>query len=246
MTVSNTANLDVSKDDGVTTYRAGDLLVYTLVLRNLGPDSANGAVFTDIVPATLINATWTCVAANGAACPQTGGTGSINATVAALPATGRLTYTLQANVATPIPVQISNTAQVSITGLAVTDPQPVNNSATDIDLPEAIFRNGFEDLIVPMIDKANGQQSIPLGNLSQILDDTARIVFSAEDANGEALRVYGRRNDAGEVELALAVRDADGLLRLGAWQRFTSNVANISYVARAGAVGFVLQTARLE
>ena len=246
LTVSNTANLDVSKDDGVTTYRAGDLLVYTLVLRNLGPDSANGAVFTDTVPATLVGATWVCSAANGAVCPQTSGSGSINATVATLPATGRLTYTLQANVATPIPAQISNTAQVSITGLALTDPQLANNSATDTDLPEAIFANGFEDPIVLMIDKANGQQSIALSNLVSLLDDTARIVFSANDANGEALRVYGRINDAGEVELALALRNADGLLRLGAWQRFTSSAANVSYTALRGANGFVLQSARFE
>ena len=246
LTVSNTANLDVSKDNGVTTYRAGDLLVYTLVLRNLGPDSANGAVFTDTVPATLVGATWMCTAANGAVCPQTSGSGSINATVATLPATGRLTYTLQANVATPIPAQISNTAQVSITGLALTDPQLANNSATDTDLPEAIFANGFEDPIVLMIDKANGQQSIALSNLASLLDDTACTVFSANDANGEALRVYGRINDAGEVELALALRNADGLLRLGAWQRFTSSAASVSYNALQGANGFVLQSARLE
>jgi len=246
LTVSNTANLDVSKDNGVTTYRAGDLLVYTIILRNLGPDSANGAVFTDIVPASLVNATWTCVAANGAACPQTGGTGSINATVAALPATGRLTYTLQANVATPMPAQVSNTAQVSITGLTIIDPQLGNNSATDTDSPELIFRNGFEDPIVLMIDKANGQQNIALSNLSQLLDETARIVFSADDANGEAIRVYARRNDAGVVELALAVRNADGLLRLGAWQGFTGNAATVSYSAVSGANGFVLQGARFE
>lgn len=246
LTVSNTANLDVSKDDGVSTYRAGDLLVYTIVLRNLGPDSANGAVFTDIVPATLTNATWTCVAANGAACPQTGGSGSINATVAVLPATGRLTYTLQANVATPMPAQVSNTAQVSIAGLTIIDPQLANNSATDTDLPEAIFSNGFEDPIVLPIDKANGQQSISLSSLSQLLDETARIVFSADDANGEAIRVYGRRNDAGVIELALAIRDTDGLLRLGAWQSFTANVATVRYSALSGANGFVLQSARFE
>lgn len=246
LTVSNTANLDVTKDDGVSTYKAGDLLVYTIVLRNLGPDSANGAVFTDIVPATLTNATWTCVAANGAACPQTGGNGSINATVAVLPATGRLTYTLQANVATPMPAQVSNTAQVSIAGLTIIDPQLGNNSATDTNLPEAIFSNGFEDPIVLPIDKANGQQSISLSNLSQLLDETARVVFSADDANGEAIRVYGRRNDNGVIELALAVRNTDGLLRLGAWQTFTGNVATIRYSALSGANGFVLQSARFE
>ena len=246
LTVSKSANLDVSKDNGVSSYRAGDLLVYTLVLRNLGPDSADGVVFSDIVPAALINASWVCVAANGAVCPQIVGTGSINATIAILPATGRLTYILQANVATSAPALISNTAQVSIAGLPITDPQLQNNSATDTDVSDTIFSNGFEDPIVLPIDKANGQQSISLSNLSQLLDETARIVFSADDANGEAIRVYGRRNDAGVVELALAVRNADGMLRLGAWQNFTGNAATVSYSALSGANGFVLQSARFE
>jgi hypothetical protein len=245
LTVINTANLDVSKNDGVSTYRPGDLLVYTIVLRNLGPDAANGVVFTDTIPASLINANWTCAAANGAACPQTSGSGSINATVANLPATGRLTYTLQANVATPTPAQVVNTAQVSLGALPISDPNLTNNSATDIDLSELIFSNGFEDAL-RLINKANGQQSLNLVSLAGVLDNTARIVFSAQDSLGEALRVYGRSSDAGEVELAIAVRGNDGLLRLGAWQRFNSSEARFNYVALSGTDGFVLQSARFE
>ena len=159
-TVHFSADLAVSKTDGVTTYRAGDLLVYTIMLSNLGPDAAPGAVLTDVVPATLTGATWTCVGTLGAVCPQASGTGNINATVATLPANGRLTYTLQANVVTPLPSSVVNTAQVSITGLFINDPVLSNQSATDTNLPDAVFRNGFEDAL--LITGDAGSEVLPL------------------------------------------------------------------------------------
>jgi trimeric autotransporter adhesin len=238
--VGGSADLDVSKDDGVSTYRPGDLLVYTVVLRNLGPSAANGVTFTDTVPAMLVNAQWTCVAANGAACPQTGGTGSINAVVASLPATGRLTYTLQANVASPTPAQVVNTAQVIIGVLPISDPNLSNNSATDTDRAELIFSNGFED---PTLLAPSGVKVISLDALTGAALDQAVPLFSANDVNGEAVRVYGRNSAAG-VELALAVRGTDGLLRLRAWQ--PAGAGTLRYVSTPSGDGYVLQSALIE
>lgn len=242
LTVLNIADLDVSKTDNVTTYRPGDLLVYTIVLRNLGPDAANGATLTDTVPASLVNASWTCVAANGAACPQTGGTGSINATIAVLPATGRLTYTLQANVATPTPAQVVNTATAALTGGTVQDPNPNNNSATDTDLADDLFKNGFENATL-LINAAAGELSLGERALLDV-DSTARAVGSFADANGEAIRVYARLDDAGQVQLALAVRDQDGALRLGAWQ--SGGTGRVQFTALLSEAGYVVQSARLN
>jgi hypothetical protein len=246
LTVNNVADLDVSKTDGVSTYRPGDLLVYTIALRNLGPDAANGVVFTDVVPATLINASWTCAAANGAACPLASGNGNINATIATLPATGRVTYTLQANVAAPTPAQVVNTAQVSLGTLPIQDPNLLNNSATDTDLADAVFSNGFEDPVLRAIDNSIGFEVLPLAQLQTLIDDTARVLFSINDANGEALRIYARRTATGEIELAIAMLNKDGVLQLGAWQLFAAIDVRLGYSATATNIGFVLQSARLD
>lgn len=242
LTVLNIADLDVSKTDNVTTYRPGDLLVYTIVLRNLGPDAANGATLTDVVPSTLVNASWTCAAANGAACPQTGGTGSINATIAVLPATGRLTYTLQANVATPTPAQVVNTATAALTGGTVQDPNPNNNSATDTDLADDLFKNGFENATL-LINAASGEVNLSERALVDV-DSTARVVGSFADANGEAIRVYARLDDQGQVQMALATRDQDGALRLGTWQSSVSG--RVQFTALLSERGYVVQSARLN
>ena len=144
LNVNFLADLSVLKTNGVSTYVSGSVLTYSIVLNNLGPDAAPNVVFTDNVPVTLTGVTWTCAATGGAVCPQASGTGNINATVATLPANGRLSYTLQASLISPLPASVINTAQVSIAGLAIVDPVLNNQSATDIDLPENIFQDGFE------------------------------------------------------------------------------------------------------
>jgi trimeric autotransporter adhesin len=244
LTVANSADLEVSKTDGVSSYSPGDLLVYTIVLRNLGPDAANGVTLTDTIPASLFNASWTCVSANGASCPQAGGVGNVNVTIAALPATASVTYTLQANVTTPTPAQVVNTAQVSIGSLPIQDPNLNNNSATDTNFAGTIFSNGFEDAAI--INRANGFEVLPLTLLQGLIDGTARALLSLDDSEGEALRVYGRRSSANELELALAVRNANGNLQLGEWRKFAAVDVKLSYTASLRAKGFVVQTARLD
>jgi uncharacterized repeat protein (TIGR01451 family) len=54
-----TANLSITKDNGVTTVSSGNTLNYTVVVTNNGPDSATGAIVTDIIGAGL-----TCLATN--------------------------------------------------------------------------------------------------------------------------------------------------------------------------------------
>jgi hypothetical protein len=53
-----------------------------------------GATVSDLLPAQLTGATWTCVASGGSACPASG-TGNINATVDLLSG-GSATFTLTA------------------------------------------------------------------------------------------------------------------------------------------------------
>jgi mucin-19 len=72
-TVACSANLQISKTDGVTTTQAGSTTAYTITLSNNGPSSADGAIAKDTPSAGLSNCTVTgCTASGGlpaASCP---------------------------------------------------------------------------------------------------------------------------------------------------------------------------------
>lgn len=121
------ADLSITKTDGVTTATPGGSVTYTITASNAGPDAVAGATVADTFPA-ILTATWTCVGAGGATCTASG-SGNINDTVN-LPVGGSVTYTATAAISAAATGTLSNTATVSST---VTDPNPANNSATDTD-----------------------------------------------------------------------------------------------------------------
>jgi uncharacterized repeat protein (TIGR01451 family) len=84
------ADLAITKTDGVTTATAGGSVTYTIVASNAGPSNAPGATVADTFPAVL-TCTWTCAGAGGGTCAASG-SGNINDTVN-LPAGGSTTYT---------------------------------------------------------------------------------------------------------------------------------------------------------
>ncbi len=126
-----TADLSITKTDGVTTVNPGGTLTYTIVASNTGPQPSNGATVTDTFPAECTSVSWTCVGAGGGTCTAAGA-GNIN-DVINLPASATATYTATCTVngATANGTVISNTANIAIGG-GETDPVPGNNSATDM------------------------------------------------------------------------------------------------------------------
>ena len=66
--VNKLALLSVSKTDGVTTARSGDLLNYTVTFANAGPSPADGAVVKDVSSAGLNCISLVCTPAGGALC----------------------------------------------------------------------------------------------------------------------------------------------------------------------------------
>ena len=121
------ADLAITKTDGVVTATPGGSVTYTVTASNAGPDSVIGATVADTFPA-ILTATWTCVGAGGGTCTAAG-SGNVNDTVD-LPAGGSVTYTVTAVISPAATGTLSNTATVSST---VADPSPANNSATDTD-----------------------------------------------------------------------------------------------------------------
>src|SRR6266550_1164601 len=94
------------------------------------PSAVTAATVTDTAPANLTLGAWTCAASAGSSCPASG-SGNIAASVNLLNG-GTATFTVNATVAGAASGTIANTATIAVP-VGVTDPNPVNNSATDTD-----------------------------------------------------------------------------------------------------------------
>ena len=231
------SDLAVTKTDAVGTYVPGDLLVYTVTVRNLGPDAAANIRVRDNIPAGLTDAVWTCDDSGGVVCPAASGSGNLDVTIASFPVGGLLNYTFFGNVA-GTPAQIVNTALVELPlDTTIEDPAPGNNSASDTDLIDYLLRNGFED---PQVNAQSG--SVRLSATRSVIDE-ANVVLVLDDANGIGARVYARSFD-GAVQYALATRST-GVLRLGAW-RSDPGAATLHWTARQTPAGWVLETAEIR
>ncbi len=82
------ADLSITKTDGVTTATPGGSVTYTITASNAGADPVTGGTVADTFPA-ILTCTWTCVGAGGGTCTAAG-SGNINDTVN-LPSGGSVT-----------------------------------------------------------------------------------------------------------------------------------------------------------
>lgn len=137
------ADLGISISDAVATHRPGDLLVYSIMVSNTGPDAAANIRIVDAMPSNLTSVAWTCSASGGALCPQPSGVGDFDLMMASIPVGAVVNLTVSGN-AGPLPT-ITHTASLMLPAdMTIEDPMPGNNSATDSDWIETLFRSGFE------------------------------------------------------------------------------------------------------
>jgi uncharacterized repeat protein (TIGR01451 family) len=139
------SNLAITNTDNQFTYYPGEVKTYTIVVTNPGPQPVIGATVTDLFPAALTGATWTCQASAGSTCSAPSGTGNINATVS-LPFNGSAAFIATVTVAPGTTGPLSNTATVAVPA-GWNDPDPANNSVTDTDTlrataPDALVVDG--------------------------------------------------------------------------------------------------------
>ncbi len=137
------ADFSVTKDDGVTTVTADTSTTYTITVQNSGPDDVTRGAVTDIFP-SLVSCTWTCVPDPGASCTAGPVSGDLDDRVD-LPSGTSITYTAVCDVDRSATGSLVNT--VSVESWRTSDPDPGNNSATDIDtiiplLPDGDFEGG--------------------------------------------------------------------------------------------------------
>jgi uncharacterized repeat protein (TIGR01451 family) len=127
--VSTEADLAIAKG-GPTRVVSNGVLVYTLVVRNNGPASANGAVVTDpAVPNFAVSGVSCGMASGGAVCPVSPTVPQLQAGLAipVLPSGGSVTLTLTGFASAS--GAINNIATVTAP-VDVTDPVPGNNSSS--------------------------------------------------------------------------------------------------------------------
>ncbi|HVO52005.1 MAG TPA: DUF11 domain-containing protein, partial [Thermoanaerobaculia bacterium] len=125
------ADLSITKTDGVASVVPGTSTTYAITVSNAGPSDVTGAIVTDVLPAGIASATWTCAASPGSSCGAASGSGSL-ATTANLLAGGTATYAVVAIVSPSAIGTLANTATVTPPADAQ-DPDLTNNAATDTD-----------------------------------------------------------------------------------------------------------------
>ena len=237
--VFSLSDLQLTKSVSAAHFETGDLLIYTVELRNLGPDTAAGVRLLDPLPAGLTNVQWTCDASGGGVCPATGGLGAVDVALPPLVNGARLGFTIY-GVVDGTPDAIVNTASLQLPAdTTVEDPALGNNSATVQSLREALFQDGFE---VPEVNAATGSRALQGAPRSAEAPATAFAML--RDSKGLAARVY-TRTQAGQAEYLLAVRAADGRLQPGNWSSFPQAPA-LHWTAAPAADGWELTGAALR
>jgi len=128
------ADLQITKTDGVVTYIPGNTLTYTITVTNNGLGNITGAIVLDNIPAQITTWDWVCASQTGGATGCNGVVGS-NANFSDtvnLPNGASIIYTVTANITANAVGNLTNIATINVpTGY--TDPVPGNNSATDTD-----------------------------------------------------------------------------------------------------------------
>jgi uncharacterized repeat protein (TIGR01451 family)/uncharacterized protein (TIGR03382 family) len=174
------ADLTITKTNGTTSSTPGSTVTYTITVTNNGPNAVGGATVTDLLPAALTGASWTCAPA--AACGTASGTGNISAAPVTLGSGGTATFTVTATVAPSATGTLTNTATVAVP-VGYTDPATGNNSATDTDTltPRADLAVALTDSPDPVNGNATLTYTVSVNNLgpSTAASVTARLNLPA-------------------------------------------------------------------
>ncbi|MBB6017184.1 beta strand repeat-containing protein [Deinococcus radiopugnans] len=144
------ADLAITKTDGVGSVNSGNNTTYTIRVTNNGPSSVTGAVVKDPTATGLNQTAAACTAVSGNTCTTAPTTAALQSaggvTLPALATGAFYEFTVTANV-TAASGSVSNTVTVAVP-VGATDPTAGNNSATDTDIVTSLFfisGNVYED-----------------------------------------------------------------------------------------------------
>jgi len=155
------ADLAVTKSSSPNPYTAGAPLVYTITVKNNGPQAVVNATVTDTIPAAITNVTWTCTITTGTGnCDDPSGTGNTIATTVDLANGAVATYAVSGDVNAGTTGTITNTVTVT-TPPGMLDPSPGNNVATDTN-PTTVIQADPAIAITPGSTSVGVGATVPL------------------------------------------------------------------------------------
>jgi uncharacterized repeat protein (TIGR01451 family) len=140
--VDAVVELDISITDNRETIEPGERNTYVITVSNAGPNDAEGAEVSVVLPPELVTATadWQCFAGQGASCTGSG-SGHITDDAVSMAAGSSVIYVLEADVDVNATGQIAVTATVELDDVVASD-----ITTTQIVITEdSIFQDRFED-----------------------------------------------------------------------------------------------------
>jgi uncharacterized repeat protein (TIGR01451 family) len=185
------SDLSVSKLDSPDPVLAGANLTYTITVRNTGLLVAGKVTLTDALPANTTFVSFTAPAGWTTSTPTVGGTGSVTATLATLPASSGpqlFTLVVRVNASTPDATTLSNTATVAAT---TADADPSNNQSTAMTtvhhasiLVVGMQQNPSGDSQVRVLDARTGTQKFIL---TPYVNYAGEVRVAVGDVNGDGV-----------------------------------------------------------
>jgi len=131
---SDSADLSVTKSNGVTTVTTSGTTVYTVTVANISAVNATSTLIIDPAAAGLIKVAMSCSATAGSSCPTPLTISVLETTGLNIPLVlpnGTVTFRITTTIAAGAGSTVTNA--VSVSGVGYTDSNPANNAAQDTD-----------------------------------------------------------------------------------------------------------------
>ena len=216
------ADISITKTDGVTSVVQGGALTYEIVVTNNGPSDDPAVTVTDIFP-TDLTCDWTSVGSANAA----SGSGSMLSDTIAMPAGSSVTYNVNCTVDPSATGTLSNTATVS----GSFDSNGANDVATDSDTVIIPFETEVKlvgnTLTITDINGGNSNDALSIRSRSNS--------YSIEDMGGLIIDVSSIPGATGSgtssVTVPLGTIDGLNVMLLGGNDNLTwLDIMPVSYV----------------
>ncbi|MEN2740501.1 isopeptide-forming domain-containing fimbrial protein [Microbacterium sp. X-17] len=232
VTVTQSADLSITKTHDASAVRIGDPLDFTIGVRNAGPSTATGATVVDTIPAGLVyvdaahsDPAWTVVAAPVAPNGTTTVTATLTGSLA--PAGTAPALVLTTTVTAAAYDAVTNTAEVAATQ---PDPDPANNTTDDhVTVPPQATLVLHKEAVGAFQVGENGQYRLTLTNQGPT-EDPGPITITDELPNG----LHYVSSDTSGATCSAASRTVTcvvtGPLAVGATVQITLTVA-VGYAA---------------
>ena len=190
---------------------AGQHLIYTIGVRNNGPDAASKVVVTDTLPSTE-----TFLSSTGGCIESPSGSGQLRCPLADMASGASTNFTIEVLIHSNVdlgggPVSIANTANVS-SGEAV-DPNPADNSATAV-----VIVNDQADLVVSKVC----DPSVPAGQTAHC----TVFVDNTGPSDARSVTLTDQSTSGGSFTLT-AVTPSQGTCTPVVSGNFTCNLGNL-------------------